>query len=300
MEFNIPAPCRIKAIDAGIIQNVGAIATLSPQSKIIDVRLGPALEDRDEFVFRTVETTLAGIGLVPDQKIFPFRIKGKGGTEQLMKVTPVHEDIVDSSATAGADRATDEAIEEGPESRRRHLAGGHRKFSMAHLAAAHSVTLDLNVVGWVGHHHLSELALQQPFVSLAVPGITADQAMAAQRPNVTKLGNRRSFRTKTRQVIGWISRKRLLRTVYQQVDFAGRKVGELDIEIKFDQILEMATQQIKIPYSLLGQAIVSDHHRPLLGCAQAADRDGRDFRHAQASCRFPPPVACENGACLID
>src|SRR6516165_6739293 len=159
MEFKIPVSRRIKTIDAGIIKNISAIATLSAESEIIDVRPGPAFEDSDEFVFRTIETALAGVALVPNQKIFPFRIKGKSGAEQVMKVAPVHEDIMDGTIAAGADDAADEAIEEGPKRRRRHLAGGHRKFSMAHLAAAHGVTVDSNVVGWVRDHHLSELTL---------------------------------------------------------------------------------------------------------------------------------------------
>src|SRR5262249_37943702 len=242
MEFKIPASCGIKTIDAGIIQNIGAIATLSAEPKIIDVRPGPAFEDRDQFVFRTIETTLAGVGLIPDQKIFPFRIKGQCGAEQLVKVAPVYEDIVDGSIAAAADGAADEAIENGPERGRRHLAGGHRKFSMAHLAAAHRVAVDPHVVGRVTDHHLGELSLQKRFVSLAALGIATDKAMPAELPNVTKLGYRRPFRTKTPQVIGRVSRRGLLRTVYQQVDFPGRKAGELNVEIKFDQILEMAPQ----------------------------------------------------------
>jgi len=146
MEFKIPVSRRIKTIDAGIIKNISAIATLSAESEIIDVRPGPAFEDSDEFVFRTIETALAGVALVPNQKIFPFRIKGKSGAEQVMKVAPVHKDIMDGTIAAGAD---DEAIEESPKRRRRHLAGGHWKFSMAHLAAAHGVTIDSNVVGRV-------------------------------------------------------------------------------------------------------------------------------------------------------
>ena len=97
---------------------------------------------------------------------------------------------------------------------RRHLAGGHCKLSMAHPAAAHRVTIDSNIVGWVRDHHLSELILQQPFVSFAALGIAAGEAMPAKLPNVTNPRNRRSFRSKTREVIGWISRHGLLRAVY--------------------------------------------------------------------------------------
>ena len=41
-----------------------------------------------------------------------------------------------------ANGGADEAIAEGPISRSRHIAGRHRKFSIAQLAAAHRVAVD--------------------------------------------------------------------------------------------------------------------------------------------------------------
>src|SRR5262249_29871998 len=150
--------------------------------EIIDGRAGPTLKDSNELVFRTIKAALTGSGLVPDQKVFPFRIKGPCGAEQLMKVAPVHEDIVDSAISAGADGAANKAIEQSAERRARDLAGSHWKFSMAHFAEAHRLNVG------VGDHHLGELALQQRFVSLAALGIATDQAMPAELPNVAKLG----------------------------------------------------------------------------------------------------------------
>lgn len=74
MEFKITAPRRIKAIDAGVIKNIGTVPALTAELEVVDVRSGPALEDRDELVFRAVKASLAGITLVPNQKVFPFRI----------------------------------------------------------------------------------------------------------------------------------------------------------------------------------------------------------------------------------
>jgi hypothetical protein len=95
-----------------------------------------------------------------------------------------------------------------------------------------------------------------------VQGIATGQAMPAKLPNVTKLGNCRPFMSKTRQVIGRISPRGLLRTVDQQVDFPGRKADELNVEIEVNQILEMTAQQIKIPYRLFGQPIGRRSPRP--------------------------------------
>src|SRR5205807_1092437 len=59
MKFEVTVPRRIKAIDARAFQNIGAVATLSAEPKIIYVRPSSAFEDRDELVFRAVEATLA-------------------------------------------------------------------------------------------------------------------------------------------------------------------------------------------------------------------------------------------------
>jgi len=155
MELKVTLPGRAKSIDPGVIQHVRSIATFATELEIIDVRPGPAFKNCDELVFRSVKATLTGSALVPDQKVFPFRIKGQCGAEQLMEVAPVHEDIVES---AGAYGAANKAIEESTERRARDLAGSHWKFSRAHFAAAHRVIVDLNGVGRIGDHHLSELA----------------------------------------------------------------------------------------------------------------------------------------------
>ena len=96
--------------------------------------------------------------------------------------------------------------------------------------------------------------------------------MSLKLPNIAKLGNRRPLGNETGQIIGRICGHRRLRAIYHQVDFTSREAGELDIEIKFDQILEMASQQIKIPNRLLWKPIVSDYDGPLLGIAQSTDR----------------------------
>src|SRR5262245_12806164 len=111
MEFKITASRRIKAVDAGVIENIGTVPALTTELEVVDVRSGSAFEDRDELVFRAVKATLASITLVPNQKVFPFRIEWECGTEELSYVAPVHENIVDGSILAGADGAADEAFE---------------------------------------------------------------------------------------------------------------------------------------------------------------------------------------------
>ena len=81
MEFKITAPRRIKAVDAGVIKNIGTVPALTAEFEVVDVRSGPALEDRNELVFPDGKSYLAGITLVPNQEVFPFRIEYECGTE---------------------------------------------------------------------------------------------------------------------------------------------------------------------------------------------------------------------------
>src|SRR5262249_54982142 len=74
MKIKITPTCRMKAIDARVIEHIGAIAPTAAKPEIVDVRPGAAFEDSDELVLRTIEAPLPGIGLVPDKEIFPLGI----------------------------------------------------------------------------------------------------------------------------------------------------------------------------------------------------------------------------------
>jgi hypothetical protein len=55
----------------GVIEHVGAIPAVRAETKVVDVRRGTVFEYGDQLVLRSIKTALAGIGLVPDQKVFP-------------------------------------------------------------------------------------------------------------------------------------------------------------------------------------------------------------------------------------
>src|SRR5690349_12213672 len=139
MAFEITASCRIKALDGRIIQNISAPAPLDTRPQIVDVRSSAAFEYRNEFVFRSIEAALTGIGLVPDQQVFPFRIERKRGGEELVEVTPVDEDVVDGAITAAAHGTADKLMEQSSKCRQRHFAGTHNNFC---TTAAHCPIID--------------------------------------------------------------------------------------------------------------------------------------------------------------
>jgi hypothetical protein len=193
MEIKLPATCGVEAVDPRVIQHIGPVSSVRPQSEVVDVRSNSSLEDGNQFMFRAIETALAGIALVPDQKVLPAGIERPGGAEQFRKMAPVHENIIDASILAEADGAADESLEKSRERCFRHFARGDLEFPMAHLAAAHRVAVDAHIVGRVSDHHLSEFAPQQTFVGFRSPGIAANQAMPTQLPNITGLADRRSI-----------------------------------------------------------------------------------------------------------
>src|SRR5262249_4307987 len=97
-------------------------------------------EDGDQLVLLAIKTALAGIGLGPNQKVFPLGVARPRGGEQFGEMPPVDEQIVDRAVAAKGDRLADERCEEGGKGLFRHLARGHLEFSMTHLAPAHRMT----------------------------------------------------------------------------------------------------------------------------------------------------------------
>src|SRR5262245_31255466 len=65
MQREIASTGRMKAVDARTIEDVRAIPALGAQAEIVDMRCAAALEDRNQLMLRTIEASLAGIGLVP-------------------------------------------------------------------------------------------------------------------------------------------------------------------------------------------------------------------------------------------
>src|SRR5258706_12932582 len=97
MQIELATPSRVQAVDARIIENVRAIPAVGAEPEVIDVRRGTVFEHADQFVSRAIETTLAGVALAPDQKVFPLGVERPSSSQQLGEVAPVGEDIMDRS-----------------------------------------------------------------------------------------------------------------------------------------------------------------------------------------------------------
>jgi hypothetical protein len=126
---------------------------------------------------------------------------------------------------------------------------------MAGLAATDRMTLDRHVVRRIGDHHLREGALQHRFVGGVAQGISADQPVPPEVPDVTRSTNGWAV-IEPGQIVGRIGCCQRRLAVQHQVDLAGRETGRLDIEVEFDQLLEVLAQQLEVPDCLFRQTIV--------------------------------------------
>jgi hypothetical protein len=142
------------------------------------------------------------------------------------------------------------------------------------------MAVDRYIVGWIGDHHLREVALQRRLVAGVGQGIAADQAVPPELPHIAGLADRRAV-VESRQIVGRVIARRHRLAVKHQVDFTGREAGQLDVEIEIDQLPEMLSQQIDVPDRLLGQSVVGDHDRALLGGGETGDRQGRDLSSSE-------------------
>src|SRR5215469_5560001 len=145
VQIEVAAPCRVQAVDTRIVEHIGTVSALPAEPEIIDVRSHTVFEYGDQLVLRAVKAALAGIALVPDQKVFPLGVERPSGGQQLGKMPPVDKDEMDRAVDAGGDGLTNEGLEERGKSRLRHLACGHLEFTMARLTSADSMAVDGHV-----------------------------------------------------------------------------------------------------------------------------------------------------------
>jgi hypothetical protein len=76
------------------LTNIRAISALCAEAKVVKMRCGAVFEDRNQLMLGAVEAALTGIGFVPHQKVFPFRVERQRGVEQFLQMPPIHENVM--------------------------------------------------------------------------------------------------------------------------------------------------------------------------------------------------------------
>ena len=79
-----------KAVDPGVIPDVGAVAAGVAQSEAVHMRSGAYLPNEDQLMLGAIETAHPAVGLVPNAEVFQLGKDRVTGGDHLAHVTPVH------------------------------------------------------------------------------------------------------------------------------------------------------------------------------------------------------------------
>src|SRR3990167_3516346 len=146
-----------KAADAGVVPDIGTVASGLAETEAISVSRSPDLEDEDQLMLGAIEASHATVSLVPDTEVFHLREDGFTRVEKLAHVAPVHANESDCSVLG--DRRS--IRQSGPQKFRElfacHLARRESELSMAGLAQTRRMAVDRHVVGRVGENEVGGL-----------------------------------------------------------------------------------------------------------------------------------------------
>jgi hypothetical protein len=162
------------------------------QLNIVSVSPAAGLEYEHELMLASVETSHAGIVLDPHANVFQFRIGRPAGGDEFAGMTPIHADEMDRAIETVPGELRAGEREKGGEFRLAHFAGGHHEIWMMHPAEPRRMAIDFYVVRRVAKNHGSALSCHQCFVGPGVERIAAEDPMFVEKPQVSRLTDRRS------------------------------------------------------------------------------------------------------------
>jgi hypothetical protein len=141
------------------------------------------------------------------------------------------------------------------------------------------MSVDGDVVGRVEERGVDRPVLADQGLEDQVPPVAAADPMLAQDPDVARLRARRLGDGRNGLVV------RIAAAVENDVDLAGRETGRRQVEgdIEGRKFGKVELQEVEIPPGIERDLVVGQAQRPLLGLAEPAQDDGRDFLHPQDS-----------------
>ncbi len=284
------AALRADTADAGIVPDIGAIASRLAQTETVGVGGGPDLEDKDQFMFGPVEGSHAAIGLVPDAEVLEFGKSGFARLAHFAEMTPVHTDEGDGAVATHAGGVGQGRCQKLRKLGAGHFARGHGEFAMADTAKPGDVAVDGDVVGRIGEDQIGALAAHQRFEILFLAGVAADQPMSSQDPEIAGAadGPRWGRRQIVERVRGLGGALALL--VDHEIDFGEREAGEGEIEADIAERQQLVGEDVEIPAGVEGELVVGDD----IG----ADFLGGEVGEAQGWHAFHPELLCGHDAAV--
>ena len=169
-----------------IVPHIAAHAPVLVEFEIVDVRCGAVLPHEHQLVTAAVESAHPRIGLGPDADIFELGICRTAGHRHLAKMAPINADVMQRPVGSVRHQLLEHGFQERNELALGHLPARHREFTIIVAILAAGVTVNFNIVGWIGEDKLGLFILQKLRVDLGVTRIPANKAMAAELPYITQ------------------------------------------------------------------------------------------------------------------
>ena len=136
-----------------------------------------------------------------------------------------------------------------------------------------------HVVGRVGEDQVGQAAVQRPPEVVGPGGVSAEQAVVAQEPEIAR----------AREGIGWRGRGLVgegggrARSGEEVVDLARLEADQVEVDPESLKVGDLGGEQALVPAGVERELVVGQQVGPLLGLAQAGKLDHRHRGQARAS-----------------
>lgn len=162
------------------------------------------------------------------------------------------------------------------------------------------MTVDLDVVGWVGEDHLCPGTFEKAGVGRSISRVAADQAMSANLPDIAGARHGRTL-FDLRHVISRIGLSVSFVTE-QDIDLGHFKAGDCDVEIEIEagQMLQLDLQNLRIPPGFLGELVVGQDVGSLLCVVEMIEAHARHGLEPKRFGRFDAAMAGDDATILVD
>src|SRR6516164_10468077 len=132
--------------DAGIIPDIGPIASMLAELKIVDVRASSALPHEHQLVLGAIKRSHTRISLVPDTQVLELAVDLAAGGQHLPHVPPIHADLMDGAVNRVLSEAAKHRFQECCKFSLTHFAASHCELAMPDAAEPADVAIDRNIV----------------------------------------------------------------------------------------------------------------------------------------------------------
>ena len=139
------------------------------------------------------------------------------------------------------------------------------------------MTIDRHIVRRVSEEQIDLFVTQQQAIVIGVSGITTDQAVPPEQPDIP-LDTDGNASGGWHRIIGWVTALGPSFLSFVQIDVAlgQAEAFKLDIELPINAVLEFDRQGVFVPAGVQCQLVVGQDIGFALGLRQVRQCDGRD------------------------